>query len=51
MRFRPLYIVYVEKFEDKKSAKGREREIKKWKSHKMIDDLISSAGSPDAIGV
>ncbi|HEX6914446.1 MAG TPA: GIY-YIG nuclease family protein [Chitinophagaceae bacterium] len=40
-------IVYTEAFQTKNQAYSREREIKGWKSRKMIDSLItknSSAG-------
>jgi putative endonuclease len=37
-------LSYFEKFDDKASALKRERQIKKWKSRKMIEKLISSAG-------
>jgi putative endonuclease len=33
-------IVYSESFEEKKSAMRREKEIKNWKSRKMIEKLI-----------
>ena len=48
--FRPLKVVYVEIFDSKKKARSREQEIKLWKSHKKVEDLISSVGSP-ACGV
>ncbi|MES2445587.1 MAG: GIY-YIG nuclease family protein [Bacteroidota bacterium] len=38
-------IVYTEQFETKDKAYARERAIKKWKSRKLIEQLISSAGS------
>jgi putative endonuclease len=34
-------IVHVEKFESKKEAIDRERQIKKWKSRKMVEQLIN----------
>ena len=37
-------LVYSEKFETKESAIKREKEIKMWKSRKMIEKLIGSAG-------
>ena len=33
-------VVYVEKFASKEEAMKRERQIKKWKSRKMIEKLI-----------
>ena len=36
-------IVYQEIFSSKEEAYARERAIKKWKSRKMIENLISSA--------
>ena len=38
-------IVYQETFETKEEAYARERAVKKWKSRKLIERLISSAGS------
>ena len=38
-------IIYQEIFETKEEAYARERAIKKWKSRKLIEKLISSAGS------
>ena len=40
----PWKLVYQETFEDLKSAKARELKIKKMKSRKYIEGLISSAG-------
>jgi len=37
-------IVYSQKFETKAQALHREKQIKSWKSRKMIESLISSAG-------
>jgi putative endonuclease len=37
-------LVYSEKFETKEAAMKREKEIKMWKSRKMIEKLISSSG-------
>ena len=37
-------LVYSEKFEAKEGAMKREKEIKMWKSRKMIEKLIGSAG-------
>ena len=34
-------LVYTEKFKEKSLAYAREREVKKWKSRKMIEKLIS----------
>ena len=33
-------LVHNEKFDDKSQAIKRERQIKKWKSRKMIEELI-----------
>ena len=33
--------VYIEEYESKSKALNREREIKKWKSRKMIEYLIN----------
>ncbi|WP_185215838.1 GIY-YIG nuclease family protein [Sphingobacterium mizutaii] len=38
-------IVYVESFNQKNEAMRREKEIKGWKSKKLIEKLISDAGS------
>ncbi len=38
-------IKYSEPYIVKEAAMKREKEIKRWKSRKMIDKLISSAGS------
>lgn len=35
-------IVYTENYDNKQDAMNRERTIKKWKSKKMIENLISS---------
>ncbi|MBI3136739.1 MAG: GIY-YIG nuclease family protein [Bacteroidetes bacterium] len=40
----PWILVYKEQFQTKELAYKREREIKKWKSKKLIQKLISSAG-------
>ncbi len=34
-------IVYTESFEVETEARNRERQVKKWKSRKMIQELIS----------
>jgi putative endonuclease len=39
-------IVYTELFGSKKEAYKREREVKNWKSHKLLEKLIGS-GHPD----
>jgi putative endonuclease len=36
-------LVYSEKYELKEEAMNREKQIKMWKSRKMIEKLISSA--------
>lgn len=38
-------IIYQEIFETKEQAYAKERAIKRWKSRKLIEKLISSAGS------
>ena len=38
-------VVYSECFELKTDAYAREREIKKWKSRKRVEELIRSVGS------
>ena len=38
-------IVYSEKLTTNLEALTREKQIKKWKSRKMIEKLVSSAGS------
>ena len=38
-------VVYKETYATKAEAYAREREVKKWKSKKRIEKLISSAGS------
>jgi putative endonuclease len=35
-------VVYTEHFNSKEEAYRREREVKKWKSRKLIEKLISS---------
>jgi putative endonuclease len=40
-------IIYSEKHDNKKLAYAREREVKKWKSKKMIERLIASSEHPD----
>ena len=40
----PWILVYSEGYQTKELAYKREREIKKWKSKKMIEKLIKSAG-------
>jgi putative endonuclease len=35
-------VVYTESFNSKEEAYRREREVKKWKSRKLIEKLISS---------
>ncbi|RKD91275.1 GIY-YIG nuclease family protein [Mangrovibacterium diazotrophicum] len=38
----PWRIVYFEEYSDKETAFSRERQLKKWKSRKMIERLCSS---------
>ena len=33
-------LVYLEKYTDKKSASDREKQVKAWKSRKMIESLL-----------
>ncbi len=37
-------LVYFESYDGKESAMKREREIKSWKSRKLIEKLINSVG-------
>ena len=37
--YRPWVIYYFERFETEKEAMSRERQIKSWKSRKMIEKL------------
>ncbi|HTN07679.1 GIY-YIG nuclease family protein [Agriterribacter sp.] len=36
-------IIYTEKYQTKNEAYSRERQVKKWKSRKLIQQLVSSA--------
>ncbi len=38
-------LVYCEKFETKKAALARERQIKKWKSRKRVEYLIAKGSA------
>ena len=38
-------LVFTEKYDDKKKALIRERQIKNWKSRKMIEGLIEKSKS------
>ena len=38
-------VVYVEEYSNKSEAYAREREVKNWKSKKMIVNLINRKGS------
>jgi len=40
-KFKDWEIVYTESYKSKSAAYKRERQIKKWKSRKMIEALIS----------
>lgn len=42
---RDWIVVYKELFETRELADEKEREIKKWKSRKLIEKLVGSAGS------
>ena len=46
-KYRDWVIIYSEKYDTKKLAYAREREVKKWKSRKMIERLIASSEHPD----
>jgi putative endonuclease len=37
-------VAYTEEFETKEEAYARERQVKSWKSRKMIERLIGNAG-------
>jgi putative endonuclease len=37
---KPWAMVYFEEYSDSASAKRREREIKSWKSRKLIEEMI-----------
>jgi len=47
--FMPWRLVYTEEYESKAEAMTREQQIKSWKSHKAIEDLIAchAGGRPD----
>ena len=38
---RPWAVVYTEEFESRSEALARERQLKKWKNRKRIEDLIN----------
>jgi putative endonuclease len=40
-------VVYTEKYSSKKEGYAREREVKKWKSRKMIERLLKESEHPD----
>ncbi|MCC5930561.1 MAG: GIY-YIG nuclease family protein [Cyclobacteriaceae bacterium] len=44
-RSKDWHLVYSEIHPSKKEALHREKQIKKWKSRKMIEKLISTGGS------
>ncbi len=44
--FRDWVIVYKETFDTKAGAYARERQIKKWKSKKRIEELIAGTEHP-----
>ena len=44
-KYAPWIIVYTEHFSVLSDARTREKQIKKWKSKKMIDKLISGVVS------
>jgi putative endonuclease len=39
-KFNDWIIVHIEPFDEKKAAMNREKEIKNWKSRKMIESLL-----------
>jgi len=41
---KPFQLVYKEEFKDKLSGFKREKELKLYKSHKYIEELISNKG-------
>ncbi|MEQ8908094.1 MAG: hypothetical protein RIC95_02795, partial [Vicingaceae bacterium] len=43
-------VVYQEAFNSKKEAYARERQIKKWKSRKMIERIIKVQSIPTSVG-
>ena len=43
-RLIPLKLVYQEEYSDLLDARRRENQIKKWKSRKMIEELILNMG-------
>jgi putative endonuclease len=42
----PWTLVYQELFETLAEARGRERQLKSWKSHRSIQELISGLKKP-----
>jgi putative endonuclease len=48
----PWKLVHTEEHESKTKALARERQLKSWKSHKVIEDLICchAEGRPDKVG-
>ncbi|MEX2235618.1 MAG: GIY-YIG nuclease family protein [Cyclobacteriaceae bacterium] len=46
-KFHDWAIVYLEKYPSKDEAYAREREVKGWKSRKMIEQLMRSSEHPD----
>ena len=40
----PWRLVHQESFTEKPAAAARERQIKAWKSHRSIEELIASSG-------
>ena len=45
----PWKLAYTEEFDSKSQALARERQLKSWKSHKAIEELITlhTGGRPD----
>ncbi len=46
-KYQDWIIVYVENFQSKNEAYAREREVKSWKSRRMIEKLIHTPEHPD----
>ena len=46
-KYQDWIIVYIENFLSKNEAYAREREVKSWKSRRMIEKLIDTPEHPD----
>ena len=44
--YRPLSLVYYEKYESRSGSVMREKQLKSWKSHKALEDLITNFYGP-----